>query len=422
MIFGHAAGPDAGVSGAPGENTCWQSQCHLSSVRLNEGGGSIQLTASSGTTYSAGQKITFTMTGTDAAARLWGFEASVKDANNKGVGTFTPATGQGVLCADQSVRPASGCGTSTEYIIHTRPFVSARNATINFDWTPPAQASGDVTVYIAVNAGNGDGAQTGDHIYTTSLKLTAGSSDPGNRPAVSDAGVTNGASFQPVIQAGSWATVKGTNLANNTRIWGDSDIVNGNLPTSLDGTSIKVAGKSAAIYFISAGQINFQVPDLGDQTGDVPVEITTPTGTVTTTARVQSVAPAFFMFDAEDRKYIAGLTQDFKFLGKQSLFPTLTIRPARPGETVQLYGTGFGATNPATPALKTVTAVANTANRVTATVGGVDAVVQFAGLVAAGEDQINIVVPASLPDGDHKVVTTVNGVSSPDNAFITVQR
>jgi uncharacterized protein (TIGR03437 family) len=46
----------------------------------------------------------------------------------------------------------------------------------------------------------------------------------------------------------------------------------------------------------------------------------------------------------------------------------------------------------------------------------------FAGLVATGEYQINVQIPASTPNGDAAVVATVGGVSSPANTFITVQQ
>jgi uncharacterized protein (TIGR03437 family) len=53
------------------------------------------------------------------------------------------------------------------------------------------------------------------------------------------------------------------------------------------------------------------------------------------------------------------------------------------------------------------------------TIGGAEAQVQFAGLVGAGLDQVNIVVP-TLPPGDQALVATVGGVSSQKNLFVFV--
>jgi hypothetical protein len=57
-------------------------------------------------------------------------------------------------------------------------------------------------------------------------------------PAISaTSGVVNGASFQTGIAAGSWLTVNGKNLSTTTGTWANS-IVNGALPTTLDGVSV----------------------------------------------------------------------------------------------------------------------------------------------------------------------------------------
>src|ERR1039458_2623146 len=53
--------------------------------------------------------------------------------------------------------------------------------------------------------------------------------------------VVNGASFQSSgIASNTWITIFGTNLALSTRAWKGSDFVNGTLPTSLDGVSVKI--------------------------------------------------------------------------------------------------------------------------------------------------------------------------------------
>jgi uncharacterized protein (TIGR03437 family) len=54
------------------------------------------------------------------------------------------------------------------------------------------------------------------------------------------------------------------------------------------------------------------------------------------------------------------------------------------------------------------------------TIGGVPATVQFAGLVAPGEYQFNILVPGGLT-GDNLVVMKVGGVASQANAYLAVQ-
>jgi uncharacterized protein (TIGR03437 family) len=54
-------------------------------------------------------------------------------------------------------------------------------------------------------------------------------------------------------------------------------------------------------------------------------------------------------------------------------------------------------------------------------IGGVSATVQFAGLVAPGEFQFNVVVPGSLANGDQSITATYNGLTTQAGALITVQ-
>jgi uncharacterized protein (TIGR03437 family) len=53
-------------------------------------------------------------------------------------------------------------------------------------------------------------------------------------------------------------------------------------------------------------------------------------------------------------------------------------------------------------------------------IGNLQAEVRYAGLVAPGVDQINIVVPA-LPAGDHLVTAEVNDRRTEQQVFLTVR-
>ena len=148
--------------------------------------------------------------------------------------------------------------------------------TYEFDWTPPATDVGNINIYVAGNAANGDANNTGDHIYTASYTLAPGASGGGSAPAIASAGVVNGASFQPGIVPNSWITIQGANLSSTTNTW-DKAIVDGKLPTSLDGVSVSVGGKPAYVYFVSASQINVLAPDAG--TGSMSVTVSNGGGT-----------------------------------------------------------------------------------------------------------------------------------------------
>src|SRR3954464_9409807 len=72
LIWASVDGPQPGSSGAPGENTCNQSSCHVGTA-VNGGGGSVKMTFPNGTTYVPGVKQRLTVTISDSAAtqRFW---------------------------------------------------------------------------------------------------------------------------------------------------------------------------------------------------------------------------------------------------------------------------------------------------------------------------------------------------------------
>ena len=49
-----------------------------------------------------------------------------------------------------------------------------------FDWTPPATAAGNITIYVAGNATNGDNSVLGDHPYFQQYTLTLNAPFPSN--------------------------------------------------------------------------------------------------------------------------------------------------------------------------------------------------------------------------------------------------
>jgi uncharacterized protein (TIGR03437 family) len=231
--------------------------------------------------------------------------------------------------------------------------------------------------------------------------------------------IVNGASYLPGISQGAWTTIFGTSLSGTTRIWTGADFNGNNLPTQLDQVSVTIDGKPAYVYYVSPTQLNVLSPANAAQ-GQVPVQVTyAGKASNTLNATQAAFAPALFMFDPLGRKYAAAVRADGQFLGPADLYPGLTV-PARAGDVILLYGTGFGPTNPTTDFGKTLDGAPSTANPVTATIGGVPATVQFAGLVTSGEYQFNILVP-TVPSGDNLVVLKVGGLSTQPGAYLAVQ-
>ena len=236
--------------------------------------------------------------------------------------------------------------------------------------------------------------------------------------------VTDDAGYQQGISPGAWIAIFGTNLAYTSRLWKDSEILGGKLPTLLDGVSVTIDGRLAAVNYISPGQLNVQVPD-DTATGPVPVAVTTPQGTATFTTTMQTFSPGLFMYPAANGRYVAAQHGvDYSIVGPPGLYPGASS-PAKPGEVIILYTTGFGPTSPPTPSGQVVTNPAPVVNLnlspITVTIGGLPAQVQWAGITIAGVWQLNVQVPPGAPTGDAAIVAQIGGKSTQAGAFVTVQ-
>jgi uncharacterized protein (TIGR03437 family) len=133
--------------------------------------------------------------------------------------------------------------------------------------------------------------------------------------------------------------------------------------------------------------------------------------------QVSPFGPAFFLLGG---KYAVAQHANGTIVGAASLVPNNSM-PAAPGETIALFATGLGNTNPAFPAGQMVTGALPLAVPATVTIGGVAASVTFAGLVQTGVYQVNATVPASATSGDNAITVQVGGYTSPGGVFVTVQ-
>ena len=240
----------------------------------------------------------------------------------------------------------------------------------------------------------------------------------GTQPAGTITAVVNAGSFQPGIASGTWLSIFGTNLSQRTYTWQAGDIVNGLLPTSLQGVSVTINGVPAYIDYISPSQINVLAPD--DATfGNVQVQvITAQQASNAFSAQKSQFAPAFLTLGGSS---VAALHTDYSVVGAPNLIPGAVTTPAKPGETILLYAVGFGPSDPPQPSSQLVTTAAPLANPVQVTIGGLNASVTFSGLVQSGLYQFNVTVPA-VPNGDAAVLATIGGVPTQKGVVLTVQQ
>ena len=275
----------------------------------------------------------------------------------------------------------------------------------------------------ALQLGNGGSGGDANAIY-----FTAGLPGPDNlphgllgriqaAPVITAANVLNGASFQSALAPNTWVSVIGSNLSGTTRVWDSDDIINNALPIDIDSVSVSVNGIWAYVEYVSPTQLNILLP-VGTPTGAVQLQTYNHGLTDTAvTVQVQDVAPAFFM--QPDFKHVIATHADGTMIGPAG---TAGETPAAPGETVVLYGTGFGATNPAAPeGMVITTPLPLAAGFPIVMFNGVAGQVMYSSLTYAGLFQINVTIPASAPSGDVPVVAQVGSTMSPSGAVIAVQ-
>jgi uncharacterized protein (TIGR03437 family) len=233
-------------------------------------------------------------------------------------------------------------------------------------------------------------------------------------------GVVNGASFQTGgIAQNTYITIQGTNLSTATNTW-NSSIVGGQLPTSLSGVTVTFSAVPGYISYVSPTQINVLAPTLS---GATSVQVNNNGATSSgMTVGAASVSPAFF--ELSGNQAIA-TRLDYTYAAANGTIPGLATTPAKPGDVLILWGTGFGATNPATlpgsvtPSDQTYSA----SDPVTVTINGAQANVYSVALTPglAGVYQVAIQVPQTLANGNWQLVaTTQDGFSSASGVILTV--
>lgn len=211
--------------------------------------------------------------------------------------------------------------------------------------------------------------------------------------------VTDSAGYGPRVAPGSLACIFGAGLAS-----GMNSASGFPLRTTLGGTSVSVAGTLAPLLYVSPGQINFQVPSSA-KSGAVGLVVNGPGGaSASFSFTVTAEAPSIFQYGTN---HALAQNADFSLNSDSS--------PAAAGSFITIYLTGQGAVDhPVADGAATPLAPYSTATAAaTATIGPVNASVEFLGLTPefAGLAQANIQVPA-LPTGDYPVVITAGGFIS----------
>jgi uncharacterized protein (TIGR03437 family) len=441
VLYAFATGPDPGYSGAPPDgnpNACASPLCHTGSAKggpINAAGGSVIATFSSGSTYTPGQPVTITVNVSDPVNVWHGFQmtARLESDLTKQAGrfSFTNTSDFFVLCANAQPRSPSGnCSTSApvEFMEHNQP----KTGSWSFTWTPPATNQGSIHFYIAGNAVNHNAVQdAGDHVYTANYVLQPAAACTLSQPVITTVRSAAGFGGYNFFASGSYLEIVGSNLAGNTGTWQGSDFNGNNAPTAVQGTSVSINGKSGFVSYISPTQVNVQAP-ADTATGPVGITVTNCAGTSSpATLNRASVAPGMLapgpdlsqFFNVGGKQFlVATFGAQALYVGNTTMIPGAS-QPAKPGDSIWLYGIGFGDVQGGAPGvIAPAGTILNTP--VTISFGQTPANITYKGFYPSfvGLDLFIVTVP-NVADGDYPINVTENGQPVPQPAaFLTVHK
>ena len=247
-------------------------------------------------------------------------------------------------------------------------------------------------------------------------------------PAVPNvSNVQDAESARTSIVSGQYVAIYGLNLAGNTRTWAPNANVPSNndftggvtagspLPTVLDGVSVTVNSLPAAVYFISPGQINIVAPsNLSSGPASIVVSNNASASVPFTLATVAQASPSFFIYGAGGNYYPVAFHLDGTLVGDPAV--QSGSRKANVNETLIMFTNGLG---PSPGGV--IATVAGFSGQVTMTAGTNTLNVLGAALVYAGEYQVNVQMPASIPQGNYTLTMTVpNGSTATSGITVTL--
>jgi uncharacterized protein (TIGR03437 family) len=196
----------------------------------------------------------------------------------------------------------------------------------------------------------------------------------------------------------------------------------GDFSTSLGGVQVLFDGVPSPMVYAVAGQVSAIVPFevAGKAQTAMQYQYNAGSGAVSSNTVMMPVAatvPAIFALNATGSGPGAILNQDFSVNSASN--------PAAAASVIQIFGTGGGVVaGGATDGAPAPIALSWLATQPTATIGGLNAPVQYAGSAPGlvnGVIQVNLLVPAGLTSGPQPVVLTFGTAKSQAGITVVVQ-
>jgi adhesin/invasin len=237
-------------------------------------------------------------------------------------------------------------------------------------------------------------------------------------PVLGFGGAVDNAAFMTGLAAGSIGAVFGTQLTTSP----PANAAGFPLPTALAGVQLLVNGSAVPLFYVGAGQINFQVPyELAS--GQIIVQETLngqPSNRIS--ASVNAIAPRLFVVGQNTPNgapFGAVFNSDSTLALPTNLVPG--SHPAHLGDVLTFYVLGLGPVSPpvatGTPAPTSPLAVTTSPVQVIyggQGLGSVTTTAIYSGLAPsyAGLYQIDALLPQSAPTGNVPVSVSIQGLVS----------
>ncbi len=175
----------------------------------------------------------------------------------------------------------------------------------------------------------------------------------------------------------------------------------------VSGLQVLFDGTPATVIYGVVGQVSAVVPfGVAGQSSTQLQYVYNGASSNTVSVPVRAAVPGIFTLDSSGGGAAAVLDSGYRVISHDN--------PARHGDVLQVFATGGGV----------LTADSKLAAGVTASIGGVDCPVQYAGAapgLIAGAVQINLAVSAGAPSGVQPLVVTVGGTASQTGVTVFVQ-
>ena len=394
--------------------------------------------------YTPGETVSLTIDFTDTGANRLGFLVTARSGEPVSTetevrcgsgGTMAPGTSE--AGATVKVRKAADyfgqrqrpepCGdllNDVWWATQNRP-TTGTTATWEVAWTLPVEDVGPLTVSVVANGGNGDGGTSGDDISSKVLTIQPASAmEP---PEITGGGdVLAGLAEEGVTAIGApgaIASVIGSNFVGSGTTASSTLDDSGNLATMVDGVCVEIgAMHRAPLLQVSREVVTFQIPsDVGLGASSVKVirgcDTDDAVASEAVAFQIATVQPAFFLF-SDDTAGISAVRPNMDLVAPGGSVEGRRTRPAIPGDFVTLFGTGFGAVEPAYDAgeiASELRPLETTDLRVMLGELELDAAnIHYAGAAPnfAGLEQLVVEIPENAATGSHSFSVLLSGVGS----------